>query len=56
MIFSGYADVCEWYDEETQKFRIDVKVSNKFFGPLIGYRGTFDVEYIPKESDVPTHV
>lgn len=56
MIFSGYADVCEWFDNEAGKFRIDVRVSNKFFGPLFGYRGSFDVEYIPVEGDVPPHV
>lgn len=57
MFFSGYADVCEWYDEKDQKYRIDVKVSNKFFGPLFGYRGSFDIEYIPvKQHEIPAHV
>ncbi|MBW5447622.1 DUF4166 domain-containing protein [Cohnella sp. CFH 77786] len=57
MIFSGYADVCEWYDEETEKFRIDVQVNNKFFGPLFGYRGSFEVEYISMDGrEIPQHV
>jgi hypothetical protein len=45
MLFSGYADVCEWYDEAIQKFRIEVNVSNKLWGPLFGYRGSFEVEW-----------
>ncbi len=43
--FSGIADVCEWYDDDVQKFRIEVNVFNKLWGPLFGYRGTFDVEW-----------
>jgi hypothetical protein len=57
MTLSGYADVYEWYDDEKGKFQIDVQVNNKFFGPLFGYRGSFDVEYVPiAERDVPQHV
>lgn len=46
MLFSGYADVCEWYDDEHQKFRISVAVANKVWGKLFGYSGSFDVEYL----------
>ncbi|HBS43655.1 MAG TPA: DUF4166 domain-containing protein [Paenibacillus sp.] len=57
MMFSGYADVCEWYDDEKEKFRIDVKVNNKFFGPLFGYSGSFDIEYVPiPEREILQHV
>ena len=45
MLFSGIADVCEWYDDAIQKFRIEVRVSNRIWGPLFGYNGTFDVEW-----------
>ena len=45
MLFSGIADVCEWYDDATQKFCIDVDVHNKAWGKLFGYRGLFDVEW-----------
>jgi hypothetical protein len=45
MFFSGIADVCEWYDDSIQKFRIEVTVANRFWGPLFGYRGTFNVEW-----------
>jgi hypothetical protein len=45
LLFSGIADVCEWYDDNTQKFCIDVNVHNRVWGPLFGYRGSFDVEW-----------
>jgi hypothetical protein len=44
MLASGYADVLESFDEASGRFRIDVHVGNPRFGPLFGYRGTFDVE------------
>jgi len=44
-LFSGVADVCEWYDDETQQYRIEVNVTNKWFGPLFGYRGHFQNEW-----------
>jgi hypothetical protein len=45
LIFSGAAEVCEWFDEESRKFRISVSVSNKLFGPLFGYEGEFEAEW-----------
>jgi hypothetical protein len=51
MIFSGFADVNEWYDDEKGKFRIDVQVSNKIFGPLFGYSGSFEAAYIQLEPE-----
>ncbi len=54
MFFSGIADVCEWYDEASQKFRITVKVTNEAWGDLFGYRGSFDVVYKPLDpQDIP---
>jgi hypothetical protein len=49
LFFSGVADVCEWYDEASQKFRIEVRVSNRFWGDLFGYRGAFEVSYQPTD-------
>ena len=43
MLFSGIADVCEWYDDDRQKFCIRVSVTNRLWGDLFGYDGTFDV-------------
>lgn len=51
MSLSGYADVCEWYDDAINKFRIEVRVTNRYWGPLFGYRGTFDVEWRPVRPD-----
>lgn len=57
MLFSGVADVCEWYDDESNRFRISVNVSNRMWGPLFGYDGAFDVEWIPiTERDIPAAV
>ena len=46
-IFTGAATVKEWWDEDIERFKIDVQVVNKWFGPLFGYRGTFDVTEAP---------
>ena len=43
-VLSGVADVCEWYDDAEQQFKIEVKVSNKVWGPLFGYKGHFHVD------------
>jgi hypothetical protein len=57
MLFSGIADVREWYDEKTQRFRIVVSVQNKTWGPLFGYRGSFDVEWWKiAAGEVPHHI
>jgi hypothetical protein len=54
MLFSGVADVCEWYDDSARRFRIEVKVQNRVWGPLFGYRGQFDVEWLRlKGGEVP---
>ncbi|MCI0729900.1 MAG: DUF4166 domain-containing protein, partial [Chloroflexi bacterium] len=55
MFFSGYADVCEWYDDTTGKYKIEVDVRNGVWGCLFGYRGTFDVEY-PAINGIPEDV
>jgi len=57
MIFSGIADVEEWFDDDLGKFRIRVHVSNRRWGPLFGYEGSFDVEWLKCEpGGVPAHV
>jgi hypothetical protein len=55
--FTGRADVREWYDDSLGKFRIDVKVTNRFWGPLFGYHGVFDVAWhaVPPQ-DIPDDV
>jgi hypothetical protein len=56
MLFSGVADVCEWFDEESQRFQISVKVHNRLWGPLFGYDGSFDVQWMTTSADqIPAH-
>jgi hypothetical protein len=49
------ADVREWYDEDARCFRIVVDVHNSVWGPLFGYRGSFNVEW-RTVTDVPGHI
>ena len=45
LMFSGRAEVCEWYDDSDRRFHIQVNVTNRMWGPLFGYRGSFDIEW-----------
>lgn len=57
LLWSGVADVCEWYDDAAGRFRIDVCVANRLWGPLFGYSGAFDIEYRPvTHTPIPPHV
>jgi len=56
LLFSGVADVCEWFDDKTQQYRIEVSVTNRTWGPLFGYRGSFQVEWIDAAKGVPEPV
>jgi hypothetical protein len=57
MLFSGIAEVCEWFDDSIGKFRIEVNVRNTLWGPLFGYRGWFNAEWQSCTADqVPAHV
>jgi len=47
LVFSGIADVCEWYDDRDQCFRIEVSATNRTWGKLFGYTGRFHVEWRP---------
>jgi hypothetical protein len=51
MLFSGIAEVCEWYDEAFNCFRIEVAVRNRTWGPLFGYKGRFQVDWRTVASD-----
>jgi hypothetical protein len=43
---SGCAQVHEWWDETENCFRIDVRVTNRFLGPVFGYAGRFTTRYV----------
>lgn len=55
MAMSGVADVCEWYDDAAECFRIEVNVVNARWGPLFGYSGRFQVEW-KEQATVPEEV
>lgn len=38
---TGDAEVRESFDDTAGEFHIDVRVTNRWFGPLFGYQGTF---------------
>ncbi|MFC4496123.1 DUF4166 domain-containing protein [Streptomyces ovatisporus] len=44
-LLAGDAVVRESYDEKAGRFRIQVHVGNRRFGPLFGYEGSFAAEY-----------
>ncbi|MGN9794813.1 DUF4166 domain-containing protein [Streptomyces sp. OZ13] len=50
-LIGGDAEVRESYDDATGRFRIRVRVTNRRFGPLFGYEGSFTAHY----SDVRSH-
>jgi PAS domain-containing protein len=52
---AGVADVCEWFDDADGRFHIEVNVVNPRFGPLFGYTGTFEVEWI-HTTETPAHL
>ncbi|WP_417386653.1 DUF4166 domain-containing protein [Gimesia sp.] len=57
LFFSGIADVCEWYDDATDKYRIQVEVTNRTWGRLFGYNGSFDVTWRKTDgTGIPEHL
>ena len=55
LIFSGIANVCEWYDDQQKCFRIEVDASNRTWGKLFGYSGRFQVEWQPSAAESVPH-
>jgi hypothetical protein len=49
-LIGGDAVVRESYDEEAERFRIQVRVTNRYFGPLFGYEGAFTAEYVDADA------
>ena len=35
--------MCEWFDDSSGLYQIEVSVTNRIWGPLFGYRGSFEV-------------
>ncbi|MEV6600947.1 DUF4166 domain-containing protein [Actinoplanes sp. NPDC051346] len=53
---TGDAEVHEWFDDKAERFRIQVTVTNRRFGPLFGYYGSFTANYIRAGAPVPAAV
>jgi len=45
LLFSGIAEVHEWFDDAQQRYRISVEVRNRTWGKLFGYEGFFTAEW-----------
>lgn len=45
-LVTAEALVHETYQEPTDTFHIDVQVTNRWFGPIFGYRGSFRARYL----------
>ena len=55
MLFSGRAELHEWWSDEDQAFHVDLEVRNHRLGFLFGYRGTFTCEWLPA-TDAPARL
>ncbi|GIO15884.1 hypothetical protein J19TS2_54390 [Cohnella xylanilytica] len=42
--FTGVADVCEWYDDRQETFKISVQVVNPLIGTVFRYYGRFQAQ------------
>ncbi len=55
-VLTGEARLRESYDDEAGRFRIEVAVVNRRFGPLFGYSGSFTARYLDRTAPVPAAV
>ncbi|MBB6734083.1 DUF4166 domain-containing protein [Cohnella zeiphila] len=57
-LFAGTADVCEWYDDRIEAFRISVHVVNPLIGTVLRYSGRFQALIVPAagEAAIPPDV
>jgi hypothetical protein len=57
MLFSGIANVNEWYDDREKCFKIEVTASNRTWGKLFGYSGRFQAAWKTVTQDqVPANI
>ena len=55
-VAAGRAQLHEWYDENEQRFRIEVQISHPWVGPMLGYSGSFTTSYLGPGQPVPAAV
>lgn len=53
---SGEARLHEWYDDATERFRIEVAVENPHIGSIFGYSGSFTTHYVDHTAPVPAAI
>ena len=44
--FTGIAEVCEWYDDWEDQYKISVEIDNPLLGPVFRYKGSFDAHFL----------
>jgi hypothetical protein len=55
LFFAGRATVRQWYEEETERYHIDLAIRNPIWGPIFGYRGWYTGETKPcQPHDIDT--
>lgn len=53
-LMRGNIELLEWYDDSKQRFYLDLKVNSKLFGPLFGFTGWFEAEYLDlSKNNIP---
>lgn len=59
-LFHGEALLTERWDEEQERFRVDLEVRNPYFGMLFGYSGWFTGEWVELNANsgasIPAHL
>ncbi|GAE29590.1 DUF4166 domain-containing protein [Halalkalibacter hemicellulosilyticus] len=55
-LFSAKATAKEWFNDEQNRFHIEVDVQNRYFGTIFGYKGTFTVQYYDFNGNLPSEV
>jgi hypothetical protein len=54
---TGRGDINEWYDEKTDRIRIEVTVANPIVGPVFGYRGSYVARLVDTtQNPVPASI
>lgn len=44
-LLTGIAEVCEWFDDEEETYKISVEVTNRILGPVFRYNGRFQAQF-----------
>jgi hypothetical protein len=45
-LLTAIADVCEWYDDQENTYKISVEVNNPLLGPVFRYTGRFQAQFV----------